>query len=88
MACRLGTGRRVPYGVSVRIFAAKVIHGTIVIEGDPLPEGANVTVVARDGVEDFTLSDDDEAELIARIASVDAGDTIDEKELRARLRRQ
>ncbi len=88
MACRLGTGRRVPYGVNVRVFAAKVIHGTIVIEGDPLPEGANVTVVARDGVEDFTLSDDDEAELIARIASVDAGDTIDEKELRARLRRQ
>jgi hypothetical protein len=72
----------------VRILAAKVIHGTIVIEGDPLPEGANVTVVAHDGVEDFTLSDDDEAELIARIASVDAGDTIDDKELRARLQRQ
>ena len=88
MACRLGTGRRVSYGVNVRVFAAKVIRGTIVVEGDPLPEGTEVTVVARDGVEDFTLSDDDEAELIARIASVDAGDTIDEKELRARLRRQ
>ncbi len=72
----------------MRVFAAKVVHGTIVIEGDPLPEGANVTVVARDGDEDFTLSDDDEAELIARMGSVAAGDTIDEKELRARLRRQ
>lgn len=88
MACRLGTARRVPYGVNVRVIAAKVIRGTIVIEGDPLPEGANVTVVARDGADDFTLSADDEAELIARIASVDAGDIIDEKELRARLRRQ
>jgi hypothetical protein len=74
--------------VNVRVIAAKVIRGTIVIEGDPLPEGANVTVVARDGADDFTLSADDEAELIARIASVDAGDIIDEKELRARLRRQ
>jgi hypothetical protein len=78
MACGLGTGGRVPYGVNVRIFAAKVVHGTIAIEGDPLPEGAKVTVVARDGAGDFTLSDEDEAELIARVASVDAGDTIDE----------
>ena len=74
--------------MNVRVFAAKVVHGTIVIEGDPLPEGAEVTVIARDGVEDFTLSDDDEAELLARIASVDAGDIVDEKELRGRLRRQ
>ena len=88
MAYSLGTGRRVPYRKGMRIFAAKVIRGTIVIEGDPLPEGANVTVVAREGVDDFTLSDDDEAELIARIASVDAGDIIDEKELLARLLRQ
>ena len=88
MACGLGTGGRVPYGVNVRILAAKVVHGMIAIEGDPLPEGAKVTVVARDGVETFALSDEDEAELIARVASVDAGDTIDEKELRARLRRE
>jgi hypothetical protein len=72
----------------VRVFAAKVVRGTIAIDGDPLPEGTNVTVVAHDGVDDFNLTDEDEAELIARMASADAGDSIDEKELRARLRRR
>jgi hypothetical protein len=74
--------------MGVRVFSARVVGGTIIVEGDPLPEGTSVTVIAREPAEDFTLNDDDEAELRARIASVDAGETIDEKELRARLRRR
>ena len=72
----------------MRIFAAKVVHGTIAVEGEPLPEGAIVTVIAREPDDDFGVADDDEAELLARIASVDAGDAIDETELHSRLRRR
>lgn len=71
----------------MRVFSAKVVRGTIVVEGDPLPEGAIVTVIARESPEDFTLGEEDEAELLSRIDSVDAGGTIDETELLTRLRR-
>lgn len=70
------------------MFSAKVVHGTIVVEGDPLPEGATVTVLAHDSPDDFTLSDEDESELLTRIAAVDAGDSIDQQDLRTRLRRR
>jgi hypothetical protein len=51
----------------------KVVKGRVVLEGDPLPEGASVTVIVGDGEQAFELSPEEEEQLLESIAEADAG---------------
>jgi hypothetical protein len=64
-----------------------VVKGKVVIEGEPLPEGTVVTILAREADETFEVPPELEAELLASIAEADRGETISADELIERLRR-
>jgi hypothetical protein len=64
-----------------------VVDGKVVVEGDPLPEGTVVTVLARESDETFDIPPELEAELSESIAQADRGETISADELIERLRR-
>jgi hypothetical protein len=64
-----------------------VVKGKIVVEGDPLPEGTEVTILAREADETFEVPPELEPELLASIAEADRGETISADELIERLRR-
>ncbi len=64
----------------MRITKGKVVNGNIVVEGEPLDEGAVVTVLVSD--EDvFTLSAEEEAILLESIAQADRGELIDARDV-------
>lgn len=73
---------------AMKIATGKVVDGKVVIDGAPLEEGASVTVLARDGDNGFTLSADEEAELLLSIAQADRGDTIPAEEVLTKLARR
>lgn len=64
-----------------------VIDGKVIVEGDPLPEGAVVTILARETDETFEIPPELEMELQESIAEADRGETISSEELLDRLRR-
>lgn len=64
-----------------------VVGGKVVIEEDLLPEGALVTILAREADETFEVPHELEAELLESIAEADRGETISAEELLERLRR-
>jgi hypothetical protein len=64
-----------------------VVDGKIVVEGEPLPEGAEVTILVREADETFEVPPELEAELLESIAEADRGETISADELIERLRR-
>ena len=68
----------------MRITKGKVVNGNIVVEGEPLDEGAVVTVLVSDE-HVFTLSPDEEAILLESIAQADRGEFIDASEVLKRL---
>lgn len=72
----------------MKIATGKVVGGKIVIDGAPLEEGASVTVLSRDHEGGFTLSPEDEAEILLSIAEADRGETISSEELLAKLGRR
>jgi hypothetical protein len=72
----------------MKIATGKVVDGKVVVEGAPLQEGASVTVLARDGERGFTLSPEEEAELLLSIAEADRGETISAEEVLERLARR
>ena len=55
----------------MRVTSGRVVSGQIVLEGEPLPEGAVVTVLARDSDESFELGLAAEAELLLSLAEAD-----------------
>ena len=65
-----------------------VIGGKVVVEGDPLPEGAVVTILTRDADETFEVPPELEAELLESIAEADRGETISGEEVLAKLARR
>ena len=69
----------------MKIATGKVIGGMVVVDGAPLEEGASVTVLARDGERGFTLSPEEESEILLSIAEADRGETISAEELLAKL---
>ena len=71
----------------MRVTSGKVVGGKVVVEGPPLEEGSVVTVLARDSSETFTLSPDDEAEILRSIEEADRGDTFSAEEVLAGLPR-
>jgi hypothetical protein len=71
----------------VQLATGTVVGGKVVLEGDPLPEGAVVTILVRDADETFDVPPELEAELLESIAQADRGETISADELLERLRR-
>jgi hypothetical protein len=71
----------------MRIATGKVVGGKVVVEGEPLDEGASVTVLARDGDRAFTLSPDEESEILLSIAEADRDETTSAEEVLSRLAR-
>ena len=72
----------------MKITTGKVVGGKIEVDGALLEEGASVTVLARDGENGFTLSPEEEAELLLSIAEADRGETISAEEVLAKLARR
>ena len=70
----------------MQLATGTVIGGKVVFEGEPLAEGAVVTILAREAGETFEVPPELEAELLASIAEADRGDTIIADALVARLR--
>ena len=60
----------------MRVTSGRVVAGHIEIEGEPLPDGAVVTVLARDPDESFELDATAEAELLLSLAEADRGELI------------
>jgi hypothetical protein len=65
----------------MRVTSGKVVSGRIVVEGEPLPDGAIVTVLARDVDESFELDAAAEAELLLSLAEADRGELIPAEEV-------
>jgi len=72
---------------TMQLAIGTVVGGKVVVEGDPLPEGAVVTILAREPDETFEVPPELEAALLESIAQADRGETISAEELLERLRR-
>ena len=68
------------------IASGKVVDGRVEVEGEPLPEGAEVTVLVREGEETFELDAELEAELLESLAQADRGEVISLEEMKRMLR--
>jgi hypothetical protein len=60
----------------MKVITGTVVDGRVVVEGAVLPEGALVTVLTRGSNEGFTLSAEDEGELLEALAEIDRGEHI------------
>lgn len=70
----------------MQLATGTVVEGKVVVEGEPLPEGAVVTILVREADETFEVPPELEAELLESIAEADRGETISADELIERLR--
>ncbi len=73
--------------VAMQLAIGTVVGGKIIVDGDPLPEGAIVTILARESDETFEVPPELEAELSESIAQAERGETISAEEVLRRLRR-
>lgn len=69
----------------MQIASGKVVDGRVELDGE-LPEGASVTVIARDDDETFEADPATEKMLLDAIAQCERGDTIPLKQLLPELR--
>ena len=60
----------------MQITSGTVVDGKIVMEGDALPEGTVVTILARDSDETFSVPPELDAELLESMEEADRGDTL------------
>lgn len=58
------------------ITTGRVNGGLIEVEGENLPEGAKVTILAPENGETFEVGSDEEAMLLAAIAEAERGDMV------------
>ncbi len=65
----------------MRVTTGKVVSGKVVVEGEPLVEGATVTVLAPEDQPTFELGPNEEAELLKAIDQVRRGEVVDGDEL-------
>jgi len=65
----------------MRVASGTVIAGKVVVDGQPLVEGAKVTVLAAEDGDTFELSAEDEALLLESIAEADREELIDGDDL-------
>ena len=71
----------------MKVATGRVVEGKVVLEGEPLTEGAVVTVLARDDDDTFDVSPEEERALLEAITQADRGQVISWGELREQLRR-
>lgn len=71
----------------MQVATGTVIGGKVVVEGVALVEGSVVTVLSREPGEPFSLSAQDEDELIAAMDEIAGGEFVSADELFASLRR-
>lgn len=71
----------------MKVATGRVVGGKVVLEGEPLTEGAVVTVVARDDEDSFEVTPEEERALLDAIAQADRGQVVSWDELRTQLRR-
>jgi len=71
----------------MKVATGRVVKGKVVLEGEPLTEGAVVTVVARDDDDTFDVSPEEERALLDAIAQADRGQVVSWEALREQLRR-
>jgi hypothetical protein len=69
----------------MQIASGRVVDGQVVVEGD-LPEGAEVTLLALDGEEEFEVDAALEAVLLESIAQGRRGETIPAEDLLREMR--
>ena len=72
----------------MKVATGKIVGGKVVVEGVTFEEGTSVTVLARDDDGGFTLTPEEEAELLLSIAEADRGETIPAEEVLAKLARR
>ena len=70
----------------MRIASGKVIAGRIEVEGEPLPDGTVVTLLARDADEPFDVDAALKAELLESLAEADRGELIPAADVLRNLR--
>lgn len=71
----------------MKVATGRVVEGKVVLEGEPLAEGAVVTVVAREDADMFDVSAEDEHALLEATAQADRGQVMSWERLREQLRR-
>jgi hypothetical protein len=69
----------------MQVLSGKVVEGKIVVEAE-LPEGTDVTVLAREGDETFVVDAELEQVLLESIAQGERGETISAEELLREIR--
>jgi len=68
------------------ITTGRVRGGRIELDTQPLPEGTEVTELAREDGEAFALGPDEEATLLTAMAEADRGETVGAAELLTTIR--
>jgi hypothetical protein len=69
----------------VKIATGTVMHGQIVLEGEPFSEGEKVTILGYDDRTPFRVSAEEKRILLESIAQADRGEFVDGDELLADL---
>jgi hypothetical protein len=69
------------------ITTGKVRDGKVHVDTENLPEGAKVTVLAREGDETFELGPEDEARLLAAIHEAERGETVSASQILQKIRK-
>ncbi len=72
----------------MRVTSGKVVSGKIIVEGEPLPEGSVVTVLATEADETFELDAGTEAALAESIAQAEQGKVLSAEQVLRSLREQ
>jgi hypothetical protein len=72
----------------MKIATGKVVDGKVVLSGVTLEEGTSVTVLAKNDEGGFTLTPEEEAELLLAIAEADRGETVPAEEALSTLARR
>ena len=67
----------------MKIATGTVVDGKIVLQGEAHSEGTLVTVLAREDDEVFTVTADEERELLAAISEAERGDAVSWEEFRS-----
>jgi hypothetical protein len=71
----------------MQVTTGTVVGGKVVVEGVSLVEGSVVAVLSREPEEPFTLSPEDEDELLAAMAEIAKGQFVSSDELLESLRK-
>jgi hypothetical protein len=69
----------------VKITTGTVMHGQIMVEGQPFAEGETVTILIHDESGSFRVSPEEKRLLLESLAQADRGEFVDVDELLAEL---